>query len=643
MPTDFHTILADTQELVRVDQDSGRNNFFEDIDNHDELEWQLPIGTPTWVFPYIDTAPHDTLKTATDMLTSTEPEITLAPQDSTQATRDVANKRERALLWMWQDASKRRPTDPYRGIVGHAAKYDMVAAQVVYLPYEQKTLKAHDLSSAEVKQALIHGDFSIIIHNPRNVHVKEGEHSTQAVVVERTMMVHEVISRWGKLANDLKKSHETAEDKFNEVVVYDYIDTTTRCIWAVPDTALDAHSVQSGIFIIEPQEHDLPFLPWVIRQGGSRNDDAGTFRHRPLLYSIVKANTWAFRNLVRSIMASKGLKDASGIDWVLKGLNAGSVKWEYDLDEPVMVLPQGADADQVVKKPIDPAMLAIDQMIGAQHQTATLPDILVSGNASGNFSETSLSTQRGVSKLQPYKMLAEGALADVFTLMLRWIKFNGKSVTAFSKSPDTLGEQITINHNEIADRIYITVNLSASSPIDHQQKANTANLKKGLGISDETLMGDVGITDPAAEMSKKRSEQYDQQHMALQFNQQQADQQFAIDQRASGFQEALQQVQQMQAQLQQVLQQAQQAQAQQGPPPGQPGPNAPGQVPFNPQGGPPPGAGLPPGAPPPGFDPAQQGLNPAQGGQPPIQGGAPTFEQATDETRGGEPIGAQDV
>lgn len=630
MPTDFDTIIDYSDRMVRQDINNGRNDLFTRIDKLDELDFDLPDQTPAWVFKFIDTAPHDTLKTAVDMLTSTEPDVQYGPLYDNAETQKAANRIERALRWMWIDASKRRPSDPYRGIVKSALKYDAIMAQVVYLPYESRVLKANEMKGADYTQDITYGEFSIIVHNPRNVHVMEGEHSIKAVLVERVLAVHEVLSRWGKLANKLEEEYNAAADKFEEVTVYDYTDTTTRCVWAVPTTHTSDSMVQKGITILAPTAHDLPFLPWVIRQGGTSTDKNTKFRHRPLLYSIAEAKTWEFRNLVRSIAVSKGLKQATGADYAFSGPSAWSVEFHYDLDEPTITLPPGTDMKELSKPPLDRGLLEVEQMIGQQQQTATLPEILVSGNGSGNFSDTSLRTQHGIGKLHTYKRLAENALADCFTLMLKWIKQHGEASLTFARD----GEQILIDPDEIADKIYIDVTLTANSPIDHQQRTNTAVQKKALGMSDETLMTEVGVQDPAAEMAKKRAELFDNHHIELELQKQRFDVEYQQQERMSGLQNMLQQVQQLQAELQGALQQVQQ-QTQMGPPVP---PQGPGQIPFIPEGGYPPGA-LP--AEQGGFDPYAQGYNPAQGGIPPIQAGADTYEQATGETRAGMPIDGQ--
>ena len=93
------------------------------------------------------------------------------------------------------------------------------------------------------------------------------------------------------------------------VTLYDYIDLNERAIWAFPSTDALFVNANEGkaVMILEPQEHDLPFLPWACRVGGTTLEASSQHQRIPILYSVIQSGQFDTQNVMETILVSEAI------------------------------------------------------------------------------------------------------------------------------------------------------------------------------------------------------------------------------------------------------------------------------------------------------------------------------------------------
>lgn len=118
------------------------------------------------------------------------------------------------------------------------------------------------------------------------------------------------------------------------------------------------------------------------------------------------------------------------------------------------------------------------------------------------------------SNLRPHLELAQEALAEILTLMIKWVVYTEEPVVlmgsgkAISNELTDAGMEYVIDPATIdINSIDITVELTPDLPTDKLQKINGANLAvNSLGYSYESALEDIGVMDPQAMMKRSKLE-----------------------------------------------------------------------------------------------------------------------------------------
>ncbi|MDH5508645.1 MAG: hypothetical protein OEZ02_15595, partial [Anaerolineae bacterium] len=305
----YYQTLA--QEMVQADYE--RDQMLRAMDDMWHNRWSLPknVADLKWIHKVVSTDPHDALRAGTRVLSSVEPRIKLHPLGPNDETRANTDKIERALGWHFKNASRRRRASVLRDIVLSALLYDEVVAQVVYLPHQVEAMRAFEGDTRRLEAAQRYGPYSIIVRNPRQVHVRYSDWMPEAVLLKKVLRSDEVVDFWGKKAAKLKTHLNRKENRqMDYVTLYDYMDLDHRVVWAVPQQGAGALSAplgegEGGAVQILREKHDLGFLPWVAKVGGTTLEDGGAHQRIPLLYSVYKAGQWDTQNIVETLMTSE--------------------------------------------------------------------------------------------------------------------------------------------------------------------------------------------------------------------------------------------------------------------------------------------------------------------------------------------------
>lgn len=490
-------------DLIGADEDNVK--MMRAMDDMWQMRWNLPpqiAGLP-WVRKKVSSDPHDAVRAATRVLATVMPKLRLTPLASNIETRDATDELERALMWHLSLAFNRKGK-PLSTIVWQALMYDMVCAQVVHLPNQQKAMGTFQEEKHRLQYAKRFGDFAIIMRDPKCVHAEWSDWMLERVVYGNLTTLGSLKQFWGKQADALRRAARKKKLRNKDwVTVYDYQDLKSRYVWCYPtgESGMVNANDDNPIVIIE-EDNDLDFLPWAIKTGGEELVS--------LLYSIWRAQQWADQNVMGSINMSEVIAYFASARLMKEG--PGEVEVDYGEPARVLDVPPGTKVSELPPIPMDPNLLAMVDRLQAEIAKGTIPNVITMGEipAGAAYATVNLATQSGVKAINPYKELAEDALSEIIRTMLYWIDYTGEGIVAY---PTVLGgetnERIGVSKGDFdPEQLYLEIELTADVPTDRLQRMNAAVMGRDkLNMSVRTSHEAVGIPDSGAEQKQWREEQ----------------------------------------------------------------------------------------------------------------------------------------
>lgn len=580
-----------------IEADADKTKMMHAMDDMWQMRWSLPkqiAGLP-WVRKKVSSDPHDAVRAATRVLATVMPKLRLTPLAANIETRDATDELERALMWHLSLAFNRKGK-PLSTIVWQALMYDMVCAQVVHLPHQQKAMGTFQEEKHRLQYAKRFGDFAIIMRDPKAVHAEWSDWMLERVVYGNQTTLGKLKQFWGKQADALRKEARKKGLRNKDwVTVYDYQDLKNRYVWCYPtgESGMVNADSENPIDILE-EDNDLNFLPWAIKTGGEELVS--------LLYSIWRANQWVDQNVMGSINISEVIAYFASARMMKEG--PGEVEVDYGEPARTADVPPGTKLTPLPPIPMDPNLLAMVDRLQAEIAKGTIPNVITMGEipAGAAYATVNLATQSGVKAINPYKELAEDELSEIIRIMLYWIDYTGEGIVAYpTVEGGEIDERIAVGPLDFdPEQLYLEVELTADVPTDRLSRMNAAVMGRDkLNMSLRTSHESIAIADSGAEQKQWREEQ----EREMEFRREEAHKDM-IMQREEQL-ETQKQVALQQMNLQMQLQ-AMQQQTQQGAPP---------QQPVQPGGQP---REAPRGSP--GFENIRgQGFNPAVGGGPPAE------------------------
>jgi hypothetical protein len=475
---------------------------------------ELP-KVPDWVMKNVSNDPGDAVTTTVRTFATVKPRFKIMPMLNDAANRDRANQIEAALAYNFHQAGRRNDASVEWDVMMSATLYAEVAAQVIYLPYQEKILKAMGKDARRVKAAKRYGDFAFIIHNPANVYPEWSEYGLEGVMTTRVQYWDEFVDSWGELAKKLERPQDK-NGYLEYVTVFDYTDYESRCVWAVCSnsdsvTATPEHSAQ-GIKVLE-EENKLGFIPYAIRRWGNSLSLDTNRRVTPLLQSVYDSGDWERLNVIKSIDASLTIKRAAQMQFAAETPPGQDIEMDYTEPAGVAYLPPGTrQFTPIPAQSFDQRLQMQKNETSASIWQTTVAKILQSLEFSSGTPSSSVNQllSQAANSLSPYKILGEKALEEVAHLMLCWVKYYSKEyeeVDFYGRYDDKerMGKEVRISGKTIdPDVLQIEVILTADKPVDMLQQVNAAILtKQNFPVPDDELMEHLGYGDPVA-LAKRR-------------------------------------------------------------------------------------------------------------------------------------------
>jgi len=484
-----------------IANDAGKTELFDYIDNAEKCKWDLPKSMDElgWMHKVVSTAARDAIKTSTRTLSGTRPRYKFAPLANNPETKKAANEMERMISTLMQKSSRRNQVPIERDACFCALKYDCVAAQVIYIPYQKKIAKEYKIGNVdELEMAEKDGPFVVKFMNPKSVYARYNTYGLSAVLYVYRQKLIDIQEFWGE---QKITGMDKDKDLFTYYDVYDYTDKKNRVVWFDNDKELMR------------MEHGLPFMPWAVRAGGTNIEDESKYTYQPLLASMALAKSWDTINILETLGVSSEIKRASKPAGIKEGPNPESIGVDYTDATQDVEVPPGHKYTPIDPTPADNDKFNVADRFLDHFSNSAVPRILQDAQFSANTAFGAINTQVQIasSVLRPHKELAEFALADIATLMLNWVHFLKEPITFMGEGLPTgnvkendFGIEYKLDPQYFDPKeLNITVILDAEKPLDKQQLANTGIMcVRDLKMSTESALETMGVEDPEMEIKK---------------------------------------------------------------------------------------------------------------------------------------------
>lgn len=535
--------------------DKPRDELFAGIDDMWHGNWELPetMKAKPDMREIRDLSPHDALKSGSAILSTSLPHWSVQPMSPTDVENDRAEKIEYAIGYNYRRMNQRGTSTVLWDMVHSCLRYDAVAAWVDYLPYQfgnNPTLRQ--------KHALRKGPFATQVYSPATIHVQKDVYGLICVLQTINLSAQEVVGRWGSRADELKKRLTETQDTgiarfvYNDMMIYEE-DEIKRVVWGCI-TSSESEQESEDEFIIMNEPIKTPFMPWVVRVGGSGLEQDPRYSVHPLLAPLYHTHKWKDLNVFQSIFQSEIIKMGRAPRVLSTTPSGDGVQIDYE-DGSTINLRTGEEAEPWRPAPIDPNLKELVDRVRAEVSSATLPRILQNPEFAGNtpFASINAMIQTALGGLNPAKVLCEGAHEELALRMVEWAKFADKPLLAYRETNGVTGKEkgsaviVTTDLLE-PESIQIRCRLFAEAPTDFNQRLNAgilmneklkvprSDILEGLGkenvdglymqylqeqYNDITVMTDMQLTQQQAQMELQMQAQQAQMAMQQQVQAQQ--------------------------------------------------------------------------------------------------------------------------
>ena len=533
------------QELAKemCDNDYQRDRLFALYKDAWHCKWDLPAALSSDKVPHvhkvINTDPHDAIATATRVLTGKPPSVQMTPLLADEANRARANEIERNLKWQLKSTNRRRPQPVEADMLQSALTYACIASQVVDLDWQVMQLKGLGQDTRKWENLRRYSRFLVNTYNPMDVHVQYSSYMPESVLVKQMRTPRSLYNDfpWVKKLEKIAGQKEPVE--YNEIWTY-----KERAVWV----NIAGSDKDASLVLIEPQDHELPFLPWVAMMGGSTLENQAEYAYHGLLFPNIVSGKWETTNAISTMQVTEAIWNWAMPKYAEEGTAPEDDAADLSAWNPgrVVKVPMGDQLRPLQPNLLDPALSTLKEAFSGEMQRSTATGILQGGGedlAGMAFASLNLLTLTAVGAIKPWREMAERALAEMFTLMLLWTEYSGEPLVAYGDGKQDAGAIYEIMPDEIEpESIYLDVELVPDLPTNRQAQANTAIMLLQSGLIDrESALEEMGVDDPLLVLERmeldRLTEQYQQMLMEQEAMAQQEQEQMeaqAFDQMQGG-------------------------------------------------------------------------------------------------------------
>ncbi len=544
-------------EMLVSDQE--KVDHFKEIDQAIEFGYELPeaLKELKHMRNIQSTLPAQVIIVGTKTLVTIEPTVFIQPLNANPATIEIANAKEQNILWEFQQMEKRSERGMLSDLVESALRYDSVAAFNVPVKWQIGGQKGKVPS--RYKSALDQGGFITPITNPKDIHARFSALGLDMVLEAKVMRARDACYFYGEAANELWNEIRGTEQEEFFVSVYNHWDFDERIVRiSKPAQRTEILSPYGGYTIIK-KKMELPFLPWIIKEGGSSMGTTPAHKVRPLLGPIVHAKQLELANIVQSMAFSEATGYAAAPRVKITSMDGETITVEYGDIQAKVVLQPNEQYELLDPPAIDGNLLVIfDRIEAAFNKLTGLRALADLDSPSGTaFATVNAQIKAATTALEPAKKLAERALSGIAEKMLLWTEFTGDDLLGYGTEDSNLGVGYRTKSTQIdPKKIYVSVSLSHHVPTDELQQINAVTiLMKEVGISFIDAAKKLDIPNPEEMKERFDQEQLDNAVLAIEIKMMNAEADLKIQEKSMQLQAKFQQqAMAQQAQLQAGLQ-----------------------------------------------------------------------------------------
>lgn len=538
--------------------DTERDKLFESIDDMWHGNFQLPkeLKDLPDMREIIDMSPHDALKSGTAILSTSMPHWQVQPLLSGEGEIDRAKKIAFAIDYAYRRMNKRGSSTILWDMVHSCLRYDAVAVWLDFLP----VAKEKDLRHRHARRM---GDFVAKVYNPRNVHIRSDTLGINTVLLAVNVSAKSILAKFPGRAHDLESYLDEKADNgdtraiLNDMMLYEG-DKIRRVVWCQIVEGIDNTDSVGVDFVIMNEFIDTPFMPWIVRVGGSDLETRSEYSVHPLLGPLHTSHKWIDLCAFQSIMQSEIIKYGRSPRVVTNTASGDGVEIDY-LNGNSVNLDLAEKAAPFAPGQIDPNLKELIDRVRAEVSATTLPRILQNPEFAGNtpFASINAMIQTALGGLNPAKRLCQGAHEEMAMKMIEWYAFAKLPMKAYSDKKSSLieggmnlGDNIVVPVDQLnPDTIIVDCQLFAETPTDFVQRLNSAiSLNQNLKVPRSKVLAELGYEDVEALYQEYLQETYDDQEVALDIQTSQSDMQIQQQQKAMEMQMKLQEAAQQNAQ-----------------------------------------------------------------------------------------------
>jgi hypothetical protein len=506
-----------------IDADKGFDALCQGIDDmwHGILTFPKELTDKPDFREYIDLSPHDALKAGTTIMSTSLPRFRVQPMNSKTEELERAEKVEYAIDWHYKRMNQRGTGSLNWDIVHSALRYDAIAVWLDYLPYWFGNNKGR-----RAKEALRRGPFVGTAYNPRYAHVQNDALGLSKVLHAANSPAYKTVAFWkergektpglAKLVAKLEEEKDTGTMRFNQFdLMFWENDQIRRVVWG---DLTESTAVETGAFeyVLQDEIVPLPFMPWIVRRGGTNLENESQYSVHPLLAPLYFTHSWKDQCIHESIMSSEIIKYGRAPRSISETRDGKSPDIDY-VDGANIATELGETVQPWRPAPIDPNLKELVDRGRAKISSATLPRILQNPEFAGNtpFASMNAMMESAIGTLNTAKVLAEGATAEIAVKMLEWTKFTDEPLLAYRKSAKSSekgeGDQVVVMPSDYnPEYLIINSTLSTEVPTDFMQRLNAAVLmSEKFPYPTSAALEDLGKENADVLFEQWTQEQYD--------------------------------------------------------------------------------------------------------------------------------------
>lgn len=498
------------------EENAERNKQFTAIDQMIHADWEMPLQIKQlgWAFKQVELIFRQVIAAAKRILSDVNPKISIVPADLSQASLQRSDDHEKGLQWLLSAASRRREATIVEDVVESAIRYSEVAVECMFLPEQIKSVAASGGNPKRFEAMMRRGPFVPIPHHPGAVTARYSDIGPEEVCATEEMDVHDILSLYNNA--ELQVAAQEIHDRQWICRLRSYYSYDWRAVWVELGPASAKKTSKRGKqatrvlpgaakrIELAREEWAWPFLPWVVRLGGSSLETRSDYKRRALLSDAYYGNLFETLNRIKTLRYSEMLRYAGTEKRYFQSGSREAPESAPAAASPMLHLEEDEKVGDLNPPLPDPGLGLIYAENRADVQKSTLSEVLFGGNipAGAAFATINLVTHSALAVLKEPRRVAEHALADLLELFLLWAHYSETDLVGYGKNRDTGSrETYIIKWGDIDPKnLYIEVELSADVATDRQARMLSATQGVQIGLLSR-MRGreEIGIHDSQSE------------------------------------------------------------------------------------------------------------------------------------------------